>query len=196
MTPSDAKLYHCPCRRIGQNCLCHGCFPTKESDLDFVLLSALERFRRHLLAVPTGSDVCCVLRCPGGWVWSPVRRPDQKATVSALVTKFRDFVSAVGKFAIKGPLAPRLLVLLLHWKRTHTHIQSRTASWESGGENNSRPGLRSCEPPGFRRDVQVRKFHAADHGVNARVAPPHGFGSAASFCVFQPWVQEGTAPST
>ena len=37
------------------------------------------------------------------------------------------------------------------------------------------------------------KFHAADHGVNARVVPPRGFGVAAGFCVFQLWVQEGMA---
>ena len=70
----------------------------------------------------------------------------------------------------------------------HAHVQGRTASGDStGGENISRPGLRSCEPPGFRSDARVCKFHAADHSanVNARLASLRGFGSAASFCVFQ-----------
>ena len=55
-----------------------------------------------------------------------------------------------------------------------------------------------CEavsPPGFRSDARICKFHAADHGVNARVMPPREFGVAAGFCVFQLWVQEGTAAS-
>ena len=51
------------CRRIRQNFPCHGCSPAKESYLNFVFPSVLERFRRHLLAVAAGFDVCCVLQC-------------------------------------------------------------------------------------------------------------------------------------
>ena len=92
----------CPCRRIWQNCPCHGCSPAKKSNLNFMLLSASERFRRHLLAVPAGCNVCSVLRCScDDRVWSPVRWPNERATVNALVTQFRDFVSVVLQFAIK-----------------------------------------------------------------------------------------------
>ena len=60
-------------------------------------------------------------------------------------------------------------------------------------KNISRPGLRSGEPRGFRGNARVCQFHAADHGVNARVVLPRGFCDAAGFFVLQLWVQEGTA---
>ena len=79
---------------------------------------------------------------------------------------------------------------------THTS-KAALLSWDSsGGENISRPEVRSCEPSGFRGDARICQPHAADHGVNARVALPRGFGVAASFCVLQLWVQEGTAAPT
>ena len=79
----------------------------------------------------------------------------------------------------------------------HAHVQGRTASGDSSGsESISWPGLRSCELPGFRGDARVCKNQAADHSVNARVVCSCGFGSAAGFCKFQLWVQEGAAAST
>ena len=67
-------------------------------------------------------------------------------------------------------------------ERRHTHIQSRAASWDSsGGENVSRPGLRSCEPSGFRSNAWVCEFLTADHGVNACAESSRGFGSACKF---------------
>ena len=42
-------------------------------------------------------------------------------------------------------------------------------------------------------NARICQFHAADHGVNACVVCARGFGVAAGFCVFQLWVQEGTA---
>ena len=79
----------------------------------------------------------------------------------------------------------------------HTHVQGRAASGDStGGENISQPGLRSSEPPGFRSDARVCKFHAADHSVNARTASSRGFGCAAGFCTFRQWVWEGAAALT
>ena len=75
-----------------------------------------------------------------------------------------------------------------------THIEGRTASGNSRGcENISRPGLRSGESSGLRGNARVRKFHAADHGVNTRTVHPRRFSGAALLCVFQLWVQEGTA---
>ena len=43
--------------------------------------------------------------------------------------------------------------------------------------------------------MPVYQFHAADCNMNTRVVLPRGFGVAAGFCVFQLWVQEGTATS-
>ena len=61
----------CPCRRVRQNCPCQGCSPAKKSNLNFMFPSALRRFRRHLLAVPAGCDVCCMLQCASdGRVWT------------------------------------------------------------------------------------------------------------------------------
>ena len=91
----------CPCRRDRQNCPRHGCPSTEEGFLDFVFPSALKRFRRHLLTVPAGCDVCCILQCSSdGRLRSPIRRPDKGSIVSALVAQVWDF-SSVGQFAIK-----------------------------------------------------------------------------------------------
>ena len=61
--------------------------------------------------------------------------------------------------------------------------------------NISRSGLRSCEPPGFRGNGRVCQFHATNYDMNTRVVRPRGFGGAEGFCVFQLWIQEGTAAS-
>ena len=109
----------CLCRWIRQNWPCHGCSPTKKSYLDFVFPSALERFRQNLLIMPAGCDVCCVLQCSSdGQVRSPVRRPDKRAVVNSDL-RFR---LSSGKVCDQMTLAPRLLGLLLHWERRHTHI--------------------------------------------------------------------------
>ena len=41
---------------------CHGCSLAKKSNLMFMFPSALKRFRRHLLSIPAGSYVCCMLQ--------------------------------------------------------------------------------------------------------------------------------------
>ena len=76
-----------------------------------------------------------------------------------------------------------------------TH-KSRAAllSWDSsGGENISRPGLRCCQPSGFRGDTPICECQTTHHSENACVVSPRGFGGAAGFIVFQLWVQEGAA---
>ena len=88
----------CQCRRVRQNCPCHGCFPAKKSNLNLMFPSALKRFRRHLLAVPAGCDVCCTLQCASGRVWGPIRRPDNRSTVNALVAQVWDFIPTVGSW--------------------------------------------------------------------------------------------------
>ena len=71
----------------------------------------------------------------------------------------------------------------------HTHIQGRTASGDrSGGENVSRPGLRSSEPSVFRSNARVCQFQTAHHSVNAGIVSSRGFGGAAGFRMFQLWV--------
>ena len=166
------------------------------------LLSAVEeRFESRVsicaeVISPT-SNVCCVLkRSSYGWVRSPSRCPGKRAILNAVLPQFPDFVSGVREFAIKCRL--RCVSGSCRCNRGgHTHIQGRTASWDSsGGENISRPGLRSGEPSGFRSNTQVRKFHTADQSVNARMVSSRGFGCAAGFCVFQLWVQEGAAAPT
>ena len=110
---------------------------------------------------------------------SSVRRP-HKRTVLKTVASILRFHSCNAKVYDRMPPEQHL---------REVHTQRRTASVDSrGGENNSRPGLRSSEPPGFRSNATICQFHAADHGVNARVVPTRGF-----VCVFQLWVQEGTA---
>ena len=95
------------------------------------------------------------------------------------------------------PPAQRLLGLLLHWRRRHKNILGGATPWDSsGGENNSRPGLRCCEPSGFRGDAWVCEFQTPHHSVNACAVSPRSFGGAAGLSVFQLWVQEGTASAT
>ena len=73
-------------------------------------------------------------------------------------------------------------------------VQGRTASGDSsGGETISRPGLPSCEPPGFRGNAKVSQFHATNNSMDTRVIPSLGFGSAVGFRKFQLRVQEGRA---
>ena len=136
--------------------------------------SALKRFRRHQLPVPTRGNVCCVLERSYGWVRSPIRCPDKRAILNCPV------------------VAISFLCESLRSNAACAATQGRTTSGDSsGGENVSRPGSRSGEPCGFRSNAQVCKFQAADHSVNARVLSSRGFGNAAGFTMFQLWVQEG-----
>ena len=69
-------------RWVWQDCPCHGCSPAKENYHDFVFPPVLKRFRRP---VPTGGNVCCVLkRSNYGWVRSPILCPDKRAMMNAL----------------------------------------------------------------------------------------------------------------
>ena len=83
------------------------------------------------------------------------------------------------------PPVRRLRELPLQRRRPHTRPGPHCVRDSSRGEDIRRPGLRSSEPPGLRGNARVCKFHAADHGVNARVVPQRGFGVAAGFSVFQ-----------
>ena len=103
----------------------------------------------------------------------------------AAVPRFRFCVKVYDRM----PPVRRLRELPLQWRKPHTRIQGRTASGDSsGGENISRPRLRSGEPSEFRSNARVCKFHSADHSVNA--------GCVEGFCMFLHWVQEGAAAST
>ena len=80
------------------------------------------------------------------------------------------FVACSLRFCDQRKLALRDLGLLLHWRMPHTHVQSRTASWDSRGcEKISWSGLCFCESSGFRGD-----------GVDACIVSPGGFGGAAA----------------
>ena len=70
--------------------------------------------------------------------------------MNALLPQFSDFVSVVREFAIKCRLCGVSASCRCNGGG-HAHIQGRTASGDSsGGENISRPGLRSGELSGFR----------------------------------------------
>ena len=145
----------CPCRRIWQNCPCHGCFPAYKSNLSFMFPSALERVRRHLVAIPAGCD---------GWVWSPVRCPNERGENGYAIPRFR-LCSAIvcDQWRLRGSWAGALE------EATHTHIQGGATSWDSSGGEEISQRLRCCEPSGFRGDAWVCEFHTAHHSVNASV---------------------------
>ena len=133
------------------------------------------------------SIVCCVLQSSrDGTVWSPISCPNEGAIVNALVTQFRDFVSAVRQFAIKWRLRASSGCCCIGGG--NTHIQGGATSWDSsGGENISWPGLRCCEPPGFRGDAWVRQFQSAPR----RERMCSVLVRCCKFSTFQLCVQEG-----
>ena len=92
----------CSRRWVWQNCSCHSCSLSQESDLDIMFPPAMKGFRRHLLPIPTRGNVCCVLkRSSDGRVRSSLHCPNKKATVNALLPQFPDFASVVREIAIK-----------------------------------------------------------------------------------------------
>ena len=169
----------------------------QESDLDFVFPPAMKGFRRQRLPVPAGGNVCSVLkRSSDGWMRRPVRGPNRRAVVKILLPQFSEFISVMRQFTIECRLCSISSGCRCNGGG-HAHVQGRAASGDSSGsESIGRPGLRSCEPLGFRGNAWVCQFHAADYGVNARVVLPRGFGVAAGFCVLQLRVQEGATASS
>ena len=112
----------------------------------------------------------------------PIRFPDKRAIVDALLPQFHNFISVVREFAIKC----RVSASCCCNGGGHTHIQGRTASGDSsGGETISQPGWCFCESLGFRGDSWVREFQSSEDGVTARMVASSGFGSAAGFRMFQ-----------
>ena len=111
----------CPCRRVRQNCPCHGCSPAKKSNLNFMFPSALKRFRRHLLASPARSNVCCALQCSSdGCVVAP---PLSKQGIDSGCPGCAGLGFLSCSWTVCDQMTPalRLLEPLLHWGRPHTH---------------------------------------------------------------------------
>ena len=153
---------------------CHGCSPAKKSNLNFMLPSVLKRFRRHLLVVPAGCDVCCT---PDGRVRSPPSRQEVDGACPGY--GMLGFHSCSWTVCDQMTPAPRF------WScfcigRGHAHVQGGPNSWDSSGsENISQPGLRCCEPSGFRCDAWVCEFQSAHHSMKACVVSSRSFGGAA-----------------
>ena len=131
----------CPCQRIRQNWI--SWFP-----------SALERFRRHLLSVAAGCDVCCILQCMSD---SRVCRPSRQEVDSECPgCASLGFHSCSGTDCDQTTPALRLRAAAAMDEGDHAHFQGRAASWDrSGGKNIGPPGLRCCEPSGLRGDAWV-----------------------------------------
>ena len=93
------------------NCASHGCPSAWESDLDFVFPPAMQGFRRQVLPVSTGGDVCRVLkRWSDGWMRPPVRAPYKRAVVNVLLPQFSEFISQT--LLEEGELCLRILAKL------------------------------------------------------------------------------------
>ena len=112
----------------------------------------------------------------------PIRCPDSRAAVNVLLSKFSDFISVVRQLTIKCRLRSISASCRCNGGG-YAHVQGRTASCDSsGGKNISRPGLRSGESSGFCSNARVRKFHAANQGVNTRVVLPRAEVLQVSAC--------------
>ena len=90
--------------------------PAQESDLDFVFSPAMKGFRRQMLPVSAGGDVCRVLkRSRDGWMRPPVGRPHQLA----------HFCNA--QVYDRMPPVQHLCELLLHCRMPRTRPESPAA---------------------------------------------------------------------
>ena len=112
---------------------------------------AMKGFRRQMLPVPTGGNVCCVLkRSSDGLMRPAVRGPHKRAEVNTLLPQFSDFISVIRKFTIECRLCSISVGCSCNGGG-HAHVQGRTASGDSSSsKNTNQPRLRSSEPPGFR----------------------------------------------
>ena len=73
-------------------------FSDKEEQFEFHVSTCAEAIS------PTAAHRSDQQQCPlrtDGWVWSPVRCPDERVIVHALLSQFHDFVSVMREFAIK-----------------------------------------------------------------------------------------------
>ena len=150
----------------------------------------LKRFRRHLLAVPTGGNVLRIeafaLRL--GAVAHPLSRQEGESECRLVaVPRFR-FCSAkvCDQMPPASPRAAAAMEEATHTSRAALRPGTAVVVKISAGLD------REAVSPWFRGDAWVCEFHGADYGMNTREVPPGGFG-VAGFCVFQLWVQEGTA---
>ena len=121
-----------------------------------------------------------------GWVWPVICCPDKGSIVNALVSQVLDFFACSWTvFRSNAACAACCMERGL----------SDTSGDSRGGKESSRPGLRCCEPSGFRGDAWVSKIQPTSNCVNASVVSSCGFGGAAGFSVLKLWVQERTTQS-
>ena len=107
-----------------------GCCPAQESDFDFLFPPAMKGFRRQMLPVSTGGDVCRVLkRTSDDRMRPPVRGPHQRVVVNILLPQFSDFISVMQQFTIECRLC------------------SISAGFLCNGEGHAYLSLRSLVPP-------------------------------------------------
>ena len=109
-----------PCKRVWQNCPCHGCSLELKRNLNFMVPSVLKRFRKHLLAVPAGCNVCCVRHSSQfrlGVVVRPLSKREVDSECPGRVIPKLHFCCVI----VCDQLTParRLLGLLLHGRRPH-----------------------------------------------------------------------------
>ena len=105
----------------------HGRPPTQESNMDFVFPPAMKRFRRQMLPVPAGGNVCCVLkRSSGNWARSPVSSPHKRAVMNTLLPQFSDFIPVLREFTIESRLCSISASCRCNGGG-HPHVQGRTA---------------------------------------------------------------------
>ena len=128
----------CPSRGVRQNCPCHACSPAEKINLMFMFPSALQRLRRHLLAVSAGSYVCCILQCSsdGRLIARLLSRHEVDSECPGDSFRSNDACAA----------SPRAAAALGEATHTSRGAASRDSS---GGEKIGRPGLRCCEPSAF-----------------------------------------------
>ena len=102
-------------------------------------------------------------RSRDGRVRPPVRRPHKRAAMNTLLPHFSNFISVMREFAIKCRLC-RVSASCRCNGGSHTHVQGRTASWDSSGSEEYQLPL-DC----VGRTAWVCKFQSTQDGVNTRV---------------------------
>ena len=135
---------------------------------------------RAEVILPTHVGRCGWMRCPAAhcsvrvfeWRQGAVRRGDDKGCPGYAHQEFLACDSLQSKTACAAsPLAAAALGEATHTSRAALRLGTAAVVKRSAGLDCDAVSARVCQ------------FHAADHGVNARIMPPRGFGGAASFSV-------------
>ena len=177
-----------------QNCSRHCCSSSKQGNLNLIFPLVLEGFCRQLLSILECFGVCCTLHgSRNRLVWPPDGRPDQWTIDNTLHSKTLEFPPVVVVFRSKAACAasPRAAAALEDTSRAALRPGSAAVVKISACVD-----VASVDPHGSVVTPESASFQASEQRVCTRVVASRGFGSAASFSMFQLRVQGCSTQTT